>query len=366
MHSINHKEFSISSWAIDNRITVYIITFLIVIMGTVAFLTMPRESFPEVIENKVYISSVFPGNSAEDVEKLVTKPLEKEIKNISGVVKVTSSSFQDYGMIIVEFDDKISLLEAKQKIKDKVDNSKADADWPVMDNGSKVEPNVFELNISEEVPILNINLEGNYTTQQLKKYAELLQDDIEEIAEVKKVDILGVDDKEVEIAVDIFKMTAAQVTFDDIQNAVKSENMTLSGGNLVSQGSRNNIRIVGEIQDPNELKDIVVKSQGGTVYLKDVAEIFFKEKEKTTFAREKGKEVVMLNVKKRAGQNMISAIDQVKEKLKEAQETYLPKNLKIEQTSDQSTKVEHQVEELSNHVVFGIILVMIVLMFTMG
>jgi len=366
MHSINHKEFSISSWAINNRITVYIVTFLIVIMGTVAFLTMPRESFPEVIENKVYISSVFPGNSAEDVEKLVTKPLEKEIKNISGVVKVTSSSFQDYGMIVVEFDDKISLLDAKQKIKDKVDNSKADADWPVMDNGSKVEPNVFELNISEEVPILNINLEGNYTTQQLKKYAELLQDDIEEISEVKKVDILGVDDKEVEIAVDIFKMTAAQVSFDDIQNAVKSENMTLSGGNLVSQGSRNNIRIVGEIKDPNELKDIIVKSQGGTVYLKDIAEVFFKEKEKTTYAREKGKEVVMLNVKKRAGQNMISAIDQVKEKIEKAKETYLPKNLKIEQTSDQSTKVEHQVEELSNHVVFGIILVMIVLMFTMG
>ncbi len=364
--SHKNKEFSISSWAVDNRVTVYIITFLIVIMGTVAFLTMPRESFPEIIENKVYISSVFPGNSAEDVEKLVVKPLEKQIKNISGVAKVTSSSFQDYGMIIVEFDDKISLLEAKQKIKDKVDNSKADANWPVMDNGSKVEPDVFELNLSEEMPILNINLEGNYTTQQLKKYGELLQDDIEEISEVKKVDILGVDDKEVEIAVDIFKMTAAQVSFDDIQNAVKSENMTLSGGNLLSQGSRNNIRIVGEIKDPGELNDIIVKSQGGTVYLKDVAQVSFKEKEKTTYAREKGKEVVMLNVKKRAGQNMISAIELVKEKLEKAKVTYLPKDLKIEETSDQSSKVEHQVEELSNHVVFGIILVMIVLMFTMG
>jgi multidrug efflux pump subunit AcrB len=363
---MEHKEFGISSWAVDNRVTVYIITALIVIMGTVAFLTMPRESFPEVIENKVYISSVFPGNSAEDVEKLVTKPLEKEIKNISGVVKVTSSSFQDYGMIVVEFDDKVTLLDAKQKIKDKVDNSKADADWPIMDNGSKVEPNVFELNISEEQPILNINLQGNYTTQQLKKYAELLQDDIEEISEVKKAVILGADDKEVEIAVDIFKMTAAQVSFDDIQNAVKSENMTLSGGNLASQGSRNNIRIVGEIKNPKELENVIVKSQGGVVYLKDVASVYFKEKEKTTFAREKGKEVVMINVKKRSGQNMISAVDQVKERVEKAKETYLPKNLKVAFTGDQSSKVEHQVSELSNHVVFGIILVMIVLMFTMG
>lgn len=360
------KEFSISSWAIENRVTVYIFTALIVITGLIAYVTMPREDFPEIIENKVYISSIFPGNSAEDVEKLIIKPLEKEIKNISGVDKITASSFQDYGMIIVEFADKVGIEEAKTKIKDKVDIVKADNDWPNLDNGSKVDPSVFELNISEEVPILNINLKGDYTTQQLKKYGEKLQDDIEEIPEVKKVDILGVDDKEVEIAVDIFKMTAAQVSFDDIQNAVKYENMTLSGGNLISQGSRNNIRIVGEIKDPKELENVIVKHNGGTVYLKDIATVSFKEKEKTTYARESKKEVVMLNVKKRSGQNMISAIEQVKEKIKEAQENYLPKNLNIELTNDQSSRVEHQVDELSNHIIFGIVLVMIVLMFTMG
>ena len=360
------KEFSISSWAVDNRVTVYILTLLIVVTGVIAYTSMPREDFPEIIENKVYISSVFPGNSAEDVEKLIVKPLEKEIKNISGVEKVTASSFQDYGMIVVEFNDKIGIEEAKVKIKDKVDIVKADTDWPNLDNGSKVEPSVFELNISEEVPILNINMQGNYTTQQLKDYGKKLQDDIEEVPEVKKVDILGVDDKEVEIAVDIFKMTAAQVSFDDIQNAVKYENMTLSGGNLTSQGSRNNIRIVGEIKDPKELENIIVKHNGGTVYLKDIATVSFKEKEKTTYAREKGDEVVMLNVKKRSGQNMISAIDQVKEKIKLAQENYLPKDLKLKLTNDQSSRVEHQVDELSNHIIFGIVLVMIVLMFTMG
>jgi multidrug efflux pump subunit AcrB len=364
--SHKNKEFGISSWAVDNRVTVYILTLLIVITGVIAYVTMPREDFPEIIENKVYISSVFPGNSAEDVEKLIIKPLEKEFKNISGVEKITSNSFQDYGMIIVEFADKVTIEDAKTKIKDKVDVIKADTDWPNLDNGSKVEPSVFELNISEEVPILNINLKGNYTTQQLKKYGELLQDDIEEIPEVKKVDILGVDDKEVEIAVDIFKMTAAQVSFDEIQNAVKYENMTLSGGNLISQGSRNNIRIVGEIKDPKELENIIVKSFGGTVYLKDIAVVSFKEKEKTTYAREKGQEVVMLNVKKRSNQNMISAIEQVKEKLEKAKESYLPSNLTIELSNDQSSRVEHQVDELSNHIIFGIVLVMIVLMFTMG
>ena len=365
MEHKNH-EFSISSWAVDNRITVYILTLIIVVMGTMAYINMPREDFPEILENKIYVSSIFPGNSAQDVEKLVVKPLEDQFKNISGVTKVTSSSFQDYGMIVVEFEQKISIEEAKIRIKDKVDVTKADTDWPNLDNGSKVEPNIFNINISEEVPILNINLKGNYTTQQLKKFGEYLQDEIENVPEVKKVDILGVDDREVEIAIDVFKMSAAQVSFDDIQNAVKYENMTLSGGNLVSQGSRNNIRIVGEIKDPKELENIIVKSYGGTVYLKDIATVTFKEKEKTTYARESGQEVVMLNVKKRSGQNMISAIEKVKEIVKKAQENVLPKDLNLKMTNDQSDRVEHQVNELSNHIIFGIILVMIVLMFTMG
>lgn len=364
--SHQQKEFSISSWAVDNRVTVYILTFIVVITGIYAYVTMPREDFPEIIENKIYISSIFPGNSAEDVEKLVTKPLEDNIKNISGVNKVTSSSFQDYGMIVAEFDDDITVDQAKILIKDKVDVSKADTDWPTLDNGSKVEPNVFSINIAEEVPIVNINLKGDYTAQQLKKYGEYLEDEIEDISEVKAVDILGVDDKEVEIAIDVYKMNAAQVSFDDIASAVKYENMTLSGGNLISQGARNNIRIIGEIANPSDLENIIVKSYGGSVYLKDIATIRFKEKERTTFAREKNQEVVMLNVKKRSGQNMITAIDQVKEVVKKAQEKVLPKNLEVTLTNDQSSRVEHQVDELSNHIIFGVVLVMIVLMFTMG
>ncbi|MFK7058516.1 efflux RND transporter permease subunit [Flavobacterium oreochromis] len=364
--SHNQKEFSISSWAVDNRVTVYIFTLIVVITGIYAYITMPREDFPEVIENKIYISSVFPGNSAKDVEKLVIKPLEDEIKNISGVNKVTSDSYQDYGMIVVEFDDNITTDQGKALIKDKVDVSKANVNWPVLDNGGKVEPSVFSLNISEEIPILNINLRGNYTTQQLKKYGKYLEEEIKRIPEIKKVDILGVDNKEVEIAIDVYKMNAAQVSFDDIANAVRYENMSLSGGNLVSQGIRNNIRITGEITNPVELENIIVKTFGGAVYLKDIATITFKEKEKTTFAREKREEVVMLNVKKRSGQNMISAIEKVKEVINKAKETVLPKDLEISLTNDQSSKVEHKVEELSNHIIFGIILVMVVLMFTMG
>jgi multidrug efflux pump subunit AcrB len=364
---MNHKkQFGISTWAINNRVTVYIMTAIIVIAGSIAYVTMPREDFPEIIENKIYITSVYPGNSAEDLEKLVTKPLEKKIKGLSGVEKITSSSYQDFSMIIAEFSEEFTVDQAKQKVKDEVDLAKSDNDWPTLDNGGKVSPTVFNINIAEENPILNINLKGDYTAQQLKQFGEDIKDDIEDIAEVKKVDILGVGTKEVEIAIDVYKMTASKVGFDDVQRAVQGENITLSGGNLTQDGNQSNIRIVGEIKNPEELNNIVVKAFGGVVLLRDIATIEFKEKERTTFAREKGEEVVMLSVKKRSGKNMITAIEQIKEKIKEAQEDYLPKDVSVEFTGDQSHRVEHSVDELSNHIIFGIVLVMLVLMFTMG
>lgn len=365
MDKKNHheKESLLSSWAVDNRTTVYVITFIIVIMGIFSFFSMPRESFPEVVQNNIYISSVFPGNSAEDVEKLVTKELEDVFQNVSGVNKVTSNTFNDYSLIIVEFDESVPIAEAKQRIKDEVDKAKGDQDWPNMDSGSKVEPNVFDLNISEEFPILNINVKGNYSKFDLKSYAEDLKDDLEEIPEVKEAEIVGVDDNEVEVAVDLFKMNAAGVSFDQIIRAIESENMTISGGSLVTEGNRTNVRIKGQIDSPDDLKGFFVKPG---VRIMDIAAVSFKEKEKTTYARETGKDVVMINLKKRAGTNMIAAIDQAKEKIDAAKTSYLPRDLDISLTSDQSTDVEHQVNELANHILIGILLVMAVLSFSMG
>lgn len=365
MDKKNHheKESFLSSWAVDNRTTVYVIVFIIAILGIYSFFAMPRESFPEVKMNNIYISSINPGNSAEDVEKLITKELEDKFKNISGVDKITSNSFQDYSLITVEFDAKVPIEVAKQRIKDKVDEAKGNQNWPTMDSGSPVDPSVFDLNISEEFPILNINVKGNYPKQTLKKYAEDIKDDLEDIPEVKEATIVGVDDKEVEVAVDLYKMNAAGVSFDQIIAAIKNENITISGGNLVSEGNRENVRIKGQISSPNDLNGFMVKPG---VKIQDIATVSFKEKEKTTYARESGNDVVMINLKKRAGTNMISAIEQAREKIKHAEETYLPKDLNISFTSDQSENVEHQVNELANHIVIGILLVMGVLSFSMG
>ena len=240
------KEFKLSSWAINNKMTVYVIIAIIMIGGLMSYYNMPRETFPEVVETKIYVSSINPGNSAEDVEKFITEPLEEEFNDIAGVKEISSSTFQDYSLVIVEFEEDVEIESAKTKVKDKVDMVKAETTWPTLDNGAKVEPNVFDLNISEEQPILNINLTGDYTVQQLKEYAEYLQEHIELLPQIKEASIRGAEEMEVEIAVDIYKMTASKVSFSDIVNAVSAENRTISGGNVITSGVQKNIRIVGE------------------------------------------------------------------------------------------------------------------------
>jgi multidrug efflux pump len=163
------KEFGLSSWAINNKTTIYVMMVLIFFLGVSSYFNMPRENFPEIKETKIYISSVFPGNTAEDIEKLITDPLEEKLKTVSNVVEITSTSQEDYSIVIVEFDESISVNQAKQKIKDEVDSQTSGEDWPTF-NGAKVEPNVFELSMSEEIPILNINISGDYPVYKLKEF----------------------------------------------------------------------------------------------------------------------------------------------------------------------------------------------------
>ncbi len=360
------KEFGLSSWAINNKTTIYVMIVIILFAGFSAYQSMPRENFPEIKDTKIYISSVYPGNTAEDIEKLITDPLEDKLKTVSNVVEINSNSQEDFSMIIVEFDENISVDEAKQKVKDEIDSETSGEDWPSF-NGAKIDPDVFELSMSEEFPILNINISGDYPVEKLKEYGEYLQDEIEDLSEIKQVDIRGAQEKEVEIAVDVYKMMAAKVSFDDVINAINNGNITMSAGNFIASGQRRTIRILGEIQSPYELNSFVVKSENNNpIYLKDIAIISFKEKEKTTYAREFGEVVVMLDVKKRAGKNMVAAAKKITSIVTDAKENIFPKDLKVTITNDQSSKTIGQVDDLVNNIIFGIILVVTVLMFFLG
>ncbi|MFT5955397.1 MAG: multidrug efflux pump [Cyclobacteriaceae bacterium] len=360
------KEFRLASWAIDNPSVIYVMIGLFFWIGLQSYFAMPREDFPEIKETKIYVSTPYPGNTAEDIERLITDPLEDELKNVSNVVEITSTSQEDYSIITVEFDEEISVEIAKQKVKDKVDGEKANEDWPLF-NGAKVEPNVFDLNLSEEIPIMNINILGDYPVDRLKEFAEYLEGEIEDLPEIKGADIRGAQEKEVEVAVDIFKMMAAKVNFGDILQAIGNGNMTMSAGNLKASGQRRTIRILGEIQSPEELENFVIKTENNSpVYLKDVATVTFDDEDRTTYARSFTRSVVMLDVKKRAGKNMIAAAEKIELIIEKARQDEFPSDLEITISNNSAPRTLSQVDDLVNNIIFGIILVVTVLMFFLG
>ena len=359
------KEFLPSSWAIDHSTVVYVLISIFFILGFSSYISLPRENFPEINSNVIFVSSVYPGNTAEDVERLITDPLEEELKGVSNLVGIKSTSQENISLITIEFDENILKEKAKNDVQDKVDAVTAQADWPIF-NGAKIEPAVFEYSISEEVPILNIGLSGNIPRKEMKFYGEVLKDKIEQMAEIKEVSLRGVQDFEVEVSLDLIKMVAATVSFDDVINCIQRGNNTISAGNIEGNGLRRNIRVIGEIKNPEDLENFVVKNQDGTVFLGDISKITFKEKEINSYARSNGKNSIVLDVKKRSGKNLIKSVEKIRELVEKVKKDEFPSSINVTISNDQSDITKNLVSDLANNIVFGVILVITVLMFFLG
>jgi multidrug efflux pump len=360
-----HKEFALSSWAIDHKTVIYVIMAIFFFLGIRSYNVMPRESFPEINDTRMFVSAVFPGNTAEDIERLIVDPLEDALKGVSNLVDITSTSEEDFAVIQLEFDEDIALDLAKQKTKDLVDGVVSGADWPTFNN-AKVEPSVFEMDFSELMPILSISMIGDYPIEQMKDFAGYLEEKIEQLPEIKSVDIRGIQAFEVEIALDIYKMTAAKISFNDILNSIGGENTTISAGNIIAGGQRRSLRIIGEISNPEELKNFVIKSENGATYLGDIATVSFKEKDISSYARSFGKKVVLLDVKKRGGKNLIQASQKIQTLVDDIGKNLFPKNIQLTISNDQSAITLNQVSDLVNNIIFGVLLVVTVLMFFLG
>ncbi|HLN74772.1 MAG TPA: efflux RND transporter permease subunit [Prolixibacteraceae bacterium] len=355
------KEFFATSWAIDNRTSIYVLSVLITILGIMNYYFIPKEQFPQVVIPYIVVSTPYPGTSPADMENLVTRPIEKQLKSISDVKKITSNSVQDFSSIIVEFDPDLAVETAKQRVRDAVDKAKSDlpTDLPS-------DPDIMDVDISE-FPVMFLNISGNYDLDKLKHYAEIAQDRIEGLKEVTRVDIVGAWDREIQINADIFKMQAARVTFSDIERAVAAENLTISAGSLTTNGTRNTVRIKGQFDDVQTLKNIVVQSSSGAfVKLTDIADVQDSFEEQESFARLNGKNVITLNVIKKSGANLLDASDQIVQIVEDLKAREYPKDMEVTITGDQSRFTRNTLEELNNTIVIGFILVTIVLMFFMG
>jgi len=359
------KQFGPTSWAIDNRTAIYIIAILISAYGLVKFNSMPKEQFPDIVVPTISVATVYVGNSPKDIENLVTRPIEKQLKGISGakVNKIQSTSQADYSLIVVEFDTDVKTDLAKQKVKDAID--KARAELPA--NLTK-EPDVQEFAFSE-MPILFVNVSGDYDGIKLKQYADKMQDRFEELGEVTRAEIVGAPEREIQVNVDPYKMTAARVSFMDIENAISRENNDITGGLIEVGNMKRTLKVKGQFSSVMDLQNIIVRSsaQGASVYLRDIAELIDTIKEKESYARLDGKNVVTLNIVKRAGENLINCADKVKAVVEEMQKNEeLPKDLRVEFTGDQSKQTKTSFNELINTIIIGFVLVLIILMFFMG
>jgi multidrug efflux pump subunit AcrB len=357
------KEFFPSSWAIDNRTTLYIITMMITGFGIYTFLTLPKEQFPDIVVPTISVTTIYVGNSPKDIENLVTRPIEKQIKGISGakVNKITSTSQTDFSLIIVEFDTDIKPEIAKQKVKDAVDKAQTNlpADLTQL-------PNVQEFAFSD-MPIMFVNVSGDYDGLTLKSYAEKMQDRFETLPEVTRAEIVGAPEREIQINVDPLKMEQAMVSFDDIANAVAYENMDISGGKIEVGTMDRTLRLKGQMTNSLALNNIIVRTpRAGIVYLKEIAEIKDTIKQTESYARLNGKNVITLNIVKRSGENLINCADKIKEIVSQMKVDELPKDLNVVITGDQSMQASTSFDELVNTIIIGFLLVLIILMFFMG
>jgi multidrug efflux pump len=358
------KQFNLTSWVIDHSTVTYVAVIAITLWGLNTFIKLPKESYPDIVIPQIYISTIYAGTSPKDMESLVTRPIEKQLKGITGakIRNIKSTSIQDYSSILVEFETDVKVDVAKQKVKDAVDKAKTD-----LPNDLTTQPDVIEVSFSD-FPIMFVNVSGNYDGIKLKEYAKKLQDKFEELPEVNKADIAGAPEREIQVNVDKFKMEAAGVSFNDISTAISNENKDISAGNIKIGNVQPTIQVKGQFISAYDMLNIVVKNiYGSPVYLKDIAQIIDTVREKESYSRINNKNVVTLQIVKRAGENLINTSDKIRQIVAQMQANReLPTGLDVSVTGDQSVQTRTSFNDLINTIVIGFILVLMVLMFFMG
>lgn len=355
------KEFKLSSWAIDNRIAIYMLTVFITVAGILTYIGLPKESFPDIVLPKYIITTVYGGNSPENIENSITKPLEKKLKSIPGIKKITSTSLQDVSLIIVEFNSDIKPDKARQEVNDKVDEARTD-----LPQDLTKEPYIKEIAFSD-IPIMFINMAGNMDLIHLKKYADRLKDEIESMKEITEVRMIGAPNREIQINVDRYKMQAANLTMGDLERSIQSENITISAGNVPVNTQKRTINIKKEFKSVDEIKNILITSQSGArMYLKDIAEVKDTIAEMESYSKMNSKNVITLQIIKRPGENLIESSDKIYALIEKLKVTEFPDGMDIVITSDQSDRTRVTLEDLINTIVIGFLLVTFILMFFMG
>jgi multidrug efflux pump subunit AcrB len=354
-----YKELKLTSFAVEHRTMVVMMFLILSFAGLMAYATIPKEAAPEIEMPMVAVNTMYPGVSPADIETLVTRPLEEELNTLPDVEEMISTSVEGYSSITVEFAVGIDLNEALQKVREKVDLARPDLP------SDAEEPSILEFN-SAEFPIMQVNLAGDYGLVRLKEIGEDLQDRIEQIPEVQRVDLRGGLEREVRVDVDLMQLKYYGFAMSDVVDAIRDENVNVPGGAIEVGPINYLVRVDGEFVDPAVIQDLVVGTYDGRpVYVRDVAAVEFGFADRTSYARLNGSQVVTLDVIKRSGDNIIDASEAVKGILAELAPTF-PPTTQVSITGDQSRDINMMVSSLENNIISGLVLILAVLFFFLG
>jgi multidrug efflux pump len=345
--------------AVDNRVAVYILMVIILLLGWRSYQALPREAAPDVSIPLAIVSTPYVGVSPSDVEGLVTQPLERNLKSLKDLKQITSSSKEGLSTIRVEFNVGVDIEDALRRVRDEVSSTRPELPSDILD------PIVTEINISE-FPIMFVNVGGGVGLPKLKAVAKNLQDKFESIPGVLRADISGALEPEVRVQCDVNLLNGYRISFDDIANAIRAENVSIPGGSIDDTRMTYSVRIPGEYKQVRPIEDIVIKLQGGKpIYVRDVATVTYSFEDRTTYARLNGQDVVTLAVRKRAGENLVRIADEVKS-IVHQDEPSLPAGVSIVISNDQSITINRWVYELENSIMTGMFLVVMLLFVFFG
>ncbi len=353
------KEFALTSLAVDSSTSVVVLFAFVTVAGLVSYRAIPKESFPETEIPYVLVNTMYPGVSPADVESLVTRKLEDELKTIPDIKELTSTSVAGYSSVSAEFETSMNMSEALLKVRGKVDLARPELPSDAED------PFIMELSMSD-APVMQVNIAGGYGLVRLKELGEELQERIESIPAVLRVDLRGGLDREVKVDIDLAKLQYYNVSIDDVISAIRLENVNVPGGTIDVNGVDYLVRVDGEFDDPSVVGDLVVTTVAGRpIYVRDVATVEFGFAERDSYARLGEEPVVTLDVVKRSGENIIATAEAVRAEIDAMREIFPPSTL-VSMTSDMSADIGDMVSSLQNNIISGLVLIVGVLLFVLG
>ena len=349
----------ITNFALSRRTAAVFFLAAVVVAGAGAYVTLPREAAPDITVPLIIVSTVYPGASPADMETLVTRHLERELQGVEGLKRLTSTSQESVSVVTVEFVSSTDIDAALQKVRDRVDRAKIDFPRDVE------EPALQEINFSD-FPIVQINLSGAVGPAVLKQLAENLKDRLEGLPGVLRVTLVGGLDRAVKVEIDPQRLRLYGLSLQDVVDTVRNEHLSVPAGELKVGSQTLSVRVPGEVRTPREIADFVVRSTGGRpVFIRDVGEVSFGFADRTSYARINGQESVALAVQKRVGANIIDVVEAVKREVQQ-DSRHWPAGVEAAILGDQSKDIRTMVVDLENNILSGLLLVVLVLMFTLG